>query len=280
MKILTYFCLQVLQKIRENSQFVKQNLKNEAIINISFLMIILSLVIMNQVENDDEISIGTLIGSQIILAFAVEFGSQTINNQIKLIMGSEKILMSWNPYSPSHNREDVDSTDDQIEIWREQHYKRYLCYKQYFELLETLMRIFGVIWALVLLIPDKNGKHWYSKDHNLTNCINVTFGLIVILIFCNFVTKLIRSRTQESVTISNISFRGFMGLLPDDQNKVEHLSYEIERYEVYLRNKCLEDSKLSYVPQDSLDSVEIARNEDSDYIRKDENFDMDFDERD
>lgn len=49
-KIFTYFLFEMLERSRDMSQFIKTKIKNEALINISFLVVILAIMIMNLIE--------------------------------------------------------------------------------------------------------------------------------------------------------------------------------------------------------------------------------------
>lgn len=52
--------------------------------------------------------------------------------------------------------------------------------------------------------------------------------------------QFVRQNTSEGgINFRNISFLGFMGLVPEQWEKVDHLSYEIERQENQLRQYIL-----------------------------------------
>lgn len=140
-KLVTYFFFEILGKVKEYSGFVRRILRNEAIINISFLLVIFAVIVMNCIEEyhtaDQKVKIGitSLFLSQIILSIANELGSKAVSNQITLIMGSQEILMSCNPHSPSHSNlhGGAETTGEPLDIFREKYYYRYLCYLRYFD---------------------------------------------------------------------------------------------------------------------------------------------------
>jgi len=98
--------------------------------------------------------------------------------------------MSWNPHSPSHSNlhGGAETTGEPLDIFREKYYYRYLCYLRYFDFQEITMRMFGIFWALLILMLntgsdiDRKRSKWYSDSNSLTTCLNVTFCIVVILI--------------------------------------------------------------------------------------------------
>ena len=98
------------------------------------------------------------------------------------------------------------------------------------------MRIFGIFWALLILMLntgseiDRKRSKWYADTNDLTTCLNLTFCIVIILIAISFVVQFVRQNTSDGgINFRNISFLGFMGLVPEQWEKVDHLSYEIER---------------------------------------------------
>lgn len=85
-KLVTYFIFEILGKLKEYSGFVRRILKNEAIINISFLVVIFAVIVMNCIEeyhsSDEKVKIGitSLFLSQILLSIANELGSKAVSN--------------------------------------------------------------------------------------------------------------------------------------------------------------------------------------------------------
>lgn len=84
------------------------------------------------------------------------------------------------------------------------------------------MRMFGIFWALLILMlntgsdVDRERSKWYSDSNSLTTCLNVTFCIVVILIAIQFVVQFVRQNTSEGgINFRNISFLGFMGLVPE-----------------------------------------------------------------
>ena len=86
-KLVTYFVFEILGKLKEYSGFVRRILRNEAIINISFLVVIFAVIVMNCIEeyrtsNQEKVKIGitALFLSQILLSIANELGSKAVTN--------------------------------------------------------------------------------------------------------------------------------------------------------------------------------------------------------
>ena len=97
--------------------------------------------------------------------------------------------MTWNPSSPSHSIFQG-GANTPIEIYRENHYKRYLQYLKCIKFFETLACMVGVTWSLTILTfntgsdIDKNGEHgkWYADKNSLTTTTLITFSIVIILI--------------------------------------------------------------------------------------------------
>jgi len=86
------------------------NIKNEYLINIAFTFLIFSWVTLSFSEEfkydetqKQEIYCGWVIFSQLLLCVAYGIGSKACTKQIFLIIGSQDILMTWSPSSPSHS---------------------------------------------------------------------------------------------------------------------------------------------------------------------------------
>lgn len=172
------------------------NLKNELLINIAFVFLIGSWVTLSfseefkhQKTQKQEIYCGWVIVSQLLLCVAYGIGSKACTKQIYLIIGSQDILMSWSPSSPSHSHFQGGASSP-IEIYRESHYKRYLQHLRCIKFFETLACIFGVAWSLGILRLntgseiDKSGKNgkWYADENSLSTTVLETFSIVIILV--------------------------------------------------------------------------------------------------
>ena len=78
---------------------------------------------------------------------AYGMGSIGTANNIRLILGSELILMSWSPQSPTHNHYSGGATTP-IEIYREKYLKSYKTHLNYIDLMSTIVSMLGVFWSL------------------------------------------------------------------------------------------------------------------------------------
>lgn len=124
-----------------------------------------------------------------MLCVAYGLGSRGCTKQINLIIGSQDILMTWSPSSPSHSHFQG-GANTPIEIYRENHFKRYLSYLRCIKFVETLTCMMGVIWSLTILVfntgseIERSGQHgnWYADENSLTTSILITFSIVLIAI--------------------------------------------------------------------------------------------------
>jgi hypothetical protein len=158
------------------------------IINASYLFMVVAWISFALSEDKNEkLRISYIIVGQIFTFLAYGLGSLATSDKIRRIIGSDKILMSWNPHSPCHNHYSGGATTT-IEIYREKHLKSFKTHQNCISFISTVVSMLGVFWSLQILILNtgseleklgKNG-YWYSAKNSLFTTVGVTFAAVLI----------------------------------------------------------------------------------------------------
>lgn len=134
--------------------------------------------------------------------------------KIKLILGSDEILHTYNHNSPANNYHQLGSIEGALEQSRELHYLKYLAYLRWLGFIESLCIVIGVVWSTTILIyntgdfPD-NKMAKYLKDRNsLSTTLAVTFIIPFILCFIHLIVRIIfanqaRKNMQEQGSLAD-----------------------------------------------------------------------------
>ena len=174
--------------------------KNELVLNVSMALLLASIfiIVFSEDYREDEIQkqrirIPCIVMGQILLAFAVGLGRLATERQIYLVPGSPNILMSWNPNSPSHDRESFESKSESQGRFKWTHYKRYLGYIRCITIFEWITHLVSVFWTVEILLlnvgdsEEKDKDRWCLDKNSLFTTLMVTFSIVICLVIVQFV---------------------------------------------------------------------------------------------
>ena len=152
---------------------------------VAFIFVLCSEKYEEKNNRSSMITLWPLVIGNSILTFGMTIGLLATRYKIKLVLGSDQILHSYNHNSPANNNQG--GIESELDQYRELAYNRYLNQLRWLGLIEVINVSIGILWSLWILeantgeYPDSKLAKYLKDKNSLATTIIVTYIIPFIL---------------------------------------------------------------------------------------------------